>query len=120
MRNGYVRIKINQQTWAAHRLAWTLVHGPIPRGMWVLHHCDVRNCINVDHLFLGTSQDNIDDKMQKGRWRGNGFKEWTHCKAGHEYTPENTYINKASGQRVCRACTARWQREYLARKRQTN
>lgn len=51
----------------AHRLAWRLTHGPIPPGMWVLHHCDVRACCNVDHLFLGTAADNTADMIAKGR-----------------------------------------------------
>jgi hypothetical protein len=37
----------------------------------VLHSCDNRVCININHLRLGTPQDNMDDKMRRGRWRGN-------------------------------------------------
>jgi len=55
---------------AAHRLAWELTHGPVPTGLWVLHHCDVRNCVRPDHLFLGTTTDNMRDMAQKGRQRG--------------------------------------------------
>lgn len=51
----------------AHRVAWVLANGPIPDGLWVLHHCDNPPCINTEHLFLGTRQDNIDDKVQKNR-----------------------------------------------------
>ena len=54
----------------AHRLSWHLFRGPIPEGMRVLHRCDVRNCVNPDHLFLGTQLDNIADMVAKGRNRG--------------------------------------------------
>jgi hypothetical protein len=42
-------------------------NGPIPPGLYVLHHCDVCNCVRPDHLFLGTSTDNMCDKEAKGR-----------------------------------------------------
>ena len=51
----------------AHRLAWMEVHGQIPAGMSVLHRCDNPPCINVEHLFLGTPQDNTQDMISKGR-----------------------------------------------------
>lgn len=51
----------------AHRVAWELTHGPIPKGQSVLHHCDVPNCVNPRHLFLGTQKTNMQDAQQKGR-----------------------------------------------------
>lgn len=44
-----------------------LHRGPIPPTMWVLHRCDTRPCVNPEHLFLGTRQDNIRDCVSKGR-----------------------------------------------------
>jgi hypothetical protein len=51
----------------AHRVAWEVVNGPIPAGMFVLHRCDTPGCINSDHLFLGGHQENRDDCAAKGR-----------------------------------------------------
>ena len=50
---------------AAHRLAWTYVNGPIPDGMWVLHRCDNRRCVNLAHLYLGTPADNGRDRAAR-------------------------------------------------------
>lgn len=68
-----------------HRVAWELQCGPIPDGMHVLHHCDNRKCVFINHLFLGTNQDNIDDRVKKGR---------SHRKTVKLTTEQIEYIRK--------------------------
>ncbi|MES2287440.1 MAG: HNH endonuclease signature motif containing protein [Bacteroidota bacterium] len=53
----------------AHRASYTIFKGEITNGLWVLHNCDNPKCVNPDHLFLGTRQDNVDDRERKGRNR---------------------------------------------------
>ncbi|MFZ5783942.1 MAG: HNH endonuclease [Pseudomonadota bacterium] len=70
--SGYGIIGINGRSLLAHRVAWEAEYGPIPDGLHALHKCDVRSCINVYHLFLGTNADNVADKCAKGRAIGEG------------------------------------------------
>ena len=102
----YGSLKVHKVAWRAHRLAWTLAYGDIPTGMLVLHTCDNPPCCNPDHLWLGTQADNVRDKVSKGRQGTNSNARKTHCKRGHEFTPENTFLKSPAsrGLRECRTC----------------
>jgi hypothetical protein len=64
---GYGSFRLGGGAKTAHRIAWLASGRVIPPGLKVLHRCDNRPCVNVDHLFIGTDQDNADDKVAKDR-----------------------------------------------------
>ena len=64
---GYGQIGIAGVNQGPHRVSFETFIGTIPTGLCVLHRCDLPCCINPSHLFIGTHQDNTDDKMKKGR-----------------------------------------------------
>jgi hypothetical protein len=108
---GYGHFKLHGHLVVAHRVAYELTVGPVP-DQTVLDHlchtrdkecaggvaCPHRRCVNPDHLEPVTVAENI----RRGRMLDLRAKK-THCPAGHEYTPENTYLNKR-GARGCRTC----------------
>jgi HNH endonuclease len=172
--SGYGEFILKGKKWVSHRLAYVAFKGPIEPGMFVCHSCDNPACVNPEHLWKGTHQDNMNDAKAKKRIaranrthcpRGHSFaehgyyqtgKNWrvcsacelgrqrlrtgwpvglayslpageigyrppeagpvvhvkaqphnsvkTHCKYGHEFTPENTYIFPSNGRRGCRKC----------------
>jgi hypothetical protein len=66
-KKGHGYFSIRNDVIYAHRFSYSLYVGRIPDGMLVCHRCDNGWCVNPDHLFVGTSQDNTDDMMIKGR-----------------------------------------------------
>jgi hypothetical protein len=66
---GVLKVPGSKELVRAHSFSWELHNGPIPKGLWALHHCDNPPCVRPTHLFVGSSQDNIDDMVAKGRNR---------------------------------------------------
>lgn len=64
---GYGSFRLHNQHISAHRAAYLLFKGPICGGLHVLHSCDVRHCVNPDHLRLGTHLENMREMVAKGR-----------------------------------------------------
>lgn len=64
---GSIHIKGERNPGRAHVVSYRLFKGEVPPGMMVRHKCDVRACVNPDHLLLGTSRDNMDDAIARGR-----------------------------------------------------
>lgn len=64
---GYGGFWIEGRTRFSHRVAWVFKNGKIKEDKFILHKCDNPPCVNPKHLFIGTTQDNVDDKIGKGR-----------------------------------------------------
>lgn len=71
---GYGQISINMHHMRSNRLAYEVCVGPIPDDMIICHRCDNPSCVNPEHLYAGTHQDNANDKAQRGR----GIQGETH------------------------------------------
>jgi len=121
--DGYGAFKINGIPIRAHRKSWQVFNGDIPKGLYVCHKCNNKRCLNPEHLYLGTHQQNTKDAYRDGlmnphkgqRIQALNNKNKTHCKQGHEFTEENTYIGKTSGKRSCKICQCIWTREWRKR-----
>lgn len=98
---GYALTSYRGKQTRAHRAMYMAAKGPIPDGMHVCHTCDVRHCINPDHLWIGTRSDNMRDMHAK--YRGPQQTK-THCPRGHPYDEENTYLTP-EGFRNCKMCS---------------
>lgn len=115
IKGGYGNVAFCGRTMRTHRLAYELTHGPIPSGLCVCHRCDTPSCCNPDHLFLGTPNDNNQDKIRKGRdvipWLSDDTSDRTRVGATrsmcqrklHAMTGWNV-IRRCDGNVQCREC----------------
>lgn len=69
-KDGYPRIKYARRSMRASRLLWKIMFGEIEDGQLVLHKCDNTSCVNPDHLYLGTFERNMQDKVDRSRVAG--------------------------------------------------
>lgn len=112
-KNGYAAsTSVTMHKGAAYRLIYMLMVGPIPEGMEIDHTCDNgrAGCVNWHHLEAVTHQRNMTrpEHTQAGK-----HMRQTHCKHGHEFTPENTGT-WVKGKRYCRQCMRDRQAKYRA------
>lgn len=101
--HGYGQINVGGRPRYVHRVSYMLAHGEIPDGLVIDHTCSTPACVAPLHLEPVTQAENV---------RRTGAR-MTHCRRGHEYTPETTYIHPINGSRQCRACK-RWRRKQAA------
>lgn len=113
-KRGCGRFYLNGVSYRASKASWLLQVGAVPNGLHVLHECDNPECTKIDHLFLGTHEDNMKDMSNKKRGRKQNV---THCPRGHEYTAENTYT---SGGRQCKICTKKKALDRYHKKKELN
>lgn len=96
--DGYGQSKWGDKLDYAHRIAYELFVGDIPKGMVIDHLCRNRGCVNPDHLEAVDVQTNI----LRGISPTAKLAKMTHCVNGHEFTPNNIYFSKLG--RNCRTC----------------
>ena len=107
--DGYGKMLLRSRQTRPHIIAYEVFVGPVPQGLVLDHLCRERSCCNPRHLEAVTPRVNILRGVSTSA--RNAAK--THCKHGHEFTPENT--RRVRGGRHCVTCERRWTREACAR-----
>lgn len=101
--NGYGQAKLDNRWVMVHRAVWEHYKGPIPEGLQIDHTCMVRNCCNVEHLRMVTSQ--INNAASNNACA-------VHLRKPYCPTCGGEYTVRPNGSRYCKPCWLRWQTEY--------
>lgn len=109
-RRGYGAFWLGGRHVAAHRFAYQFLVGPVPDDLHLDHLCRTPACVNPAHLEPVTCRENL--LRSPVTFQGINARK-THCKNGHEFTPENT--REWRGGRICRECARRITKEYRGR-----
>jgi hypothetical protein len=96
---GYGKFMADSRSYLAHRWAYEYMRAGIPDGLHLDHLCSNPPCVNPWHLEPVTQQENL--RRSNNHVGMNARK--THCLRNHEFTPDNTYVDKR-GRRMCRRC----------------
>ena len=95
----------------AHRISYMELVGSIPEGKQLHHLCEIRNCVNPAHLEPVTARENL---LLSSKTAAAKLSSQTHCKRGHEFTAENTYV--WGNMRHCKECVRTRSREWYRKK----
>jgi len=106
---GYGEFRFGYQNYKAHRISYEFMVGPVPEGLQLDHLCRNKSCVNPGHLEPVTSQENTVRMVPY-------LDLPTHCPQGHEYTTDNTYMERGR-KRKCRTCHRENMRRYRQAKR---
>lgn len=110
---GYGQLTHGGKHMMAHRASF-IAHNPgTPAPRLVCHECDVRECVNPNHLYSGDFISNRADMLERKRWT-HPFSLRDHCAAGHNYEAVGYRIDKSDGSRVCKECQKLHKRRYRA------
>lgn len=117
---GYGRFSLSGKSTPAHRIAYETTVGPIPDGLQLDHLCRNHPCCNLLHLEPVTLRENVRrGAAVRTGWRPDRDKvsatRKTHCRRGHPFTPENSYVWPDGQRRRCLTCHAIEHRDARAR-----
>lgn len=117
MKSGHLSVEFQRETtrkrFLVHRVVLTVFVGYAPQGTEGCHRNGVPYDNRLENLYWGTRSENMFDTVRHGT---NYWSSRTHCKRGHEFTPENTQPRRTGSGRECIACRHIWKRESSAKR----
>lgn len=109
-KSGYGQLTFNGKHMRAHRASYESYNNQTKRPLLVCHTCDVRECVNPEHLYSGNYKDNRRDMLERSDWK-HPYGLRSSCSKGHQYT-EGSFRIDSDGSRGCKICHRDWKRAY--------